>query len=53
MLRRDTRPNRIRDFGGWTTSFVLDDLYTLDSCEEKFKYFYQNLHEAVERFLPV
>ena len=22
-------------------------------CKEKFKYFYQNLHEAVERFLPV
>ena len=31
MLRRDTRPNRIRDFGGWTTSFVWDNLYTLDS----------------------
>ena len=53
MLRRDTRPNRIRDFGGWTTSLVWDDLYTLDSCEEKFKYFYQNLHKAVEHFLPV
>ena len=53
MLRRDTRPSRIRDFGGWITSFVWDDLYALDSCEEKFKYFYQNLHEAVERFLPV
>ena len=23
------------------------------TCEEKLKYFYQNLHEAVERFLPV
>ena len=53
LLRRDTRPSHIRDFGGWITSFVWDDLYALDSCEEKFKYFYQNLHEAVECFLPV
>ena len=53
MLRCNTRPRRIRDFGGWIMSFVWDDLYALDSCEEKFKYFYKNLHEAVERFLPV
>ena len=53
MLRCNTRPSRIRDFGGWITSFVWDDLYALDSCEEKFKYFYKNLHEAVKRFLPV
>ena len=53
LLRRDTRPSHIRDFGGWITSFVWDDLYALDSCEEKFKYFYQNLHEVVECFLPV
>ena len=53
MLRRNTRPSHIRDFGGWITSFVWNDLYALDSCEEKFKYFYKNLHEAVERFLLV
>ena len=50
MMRRDTRPSRIRDFGGWITSFVWDDLYALGSCEEKFKYCYQNFHEEVECF---
>ncbi|PFX24640.1 hypothetical protein AWC38_SpisGene10754 [Stylophora pistillata] len=51
--RRDTRDSCIRAFGAWITAFSWCDLFSLESCLEKFEYFHRTLLTSVNTFLPI
>ena len=51
MLCRDTRPSCIRDFGGWITSFVWDDLWRCLAKHRKDSPLFKLLHNKVQRLV--
>ena len=53
IIKWDTRDSALRDFGRWITSFSWDEVFSLDTCEEKFDLFYRIMSDAVNRFLPL
>ena len=53
IQRTYRRDSCIRAFGAWITAFSWCDLFSLESCLEKFEYFHRTLLTSVNTFLPI